>query len=920
MKTDEVTLQRMVTLCLGTFPKNLDEDVEPNDVFAKLVSIDQQIHSLLQDYYNGALYASKMVNLGEAALTHIRSLKQQLEALAADDNKRLAEALYSAVLLGHLYNMECDFRGVHDTLKRHCRRKIETLTSQIEDGFLEYLKARLCCLLGASLPDAYSHWIVFLVGMRRVDRCSDVAVQIWTNAIFDNVLRTVTAQGSRPLTLKDLKTQRFADNSASMVAFGNHCLRARNAVYVSRSFSADYSQYMSELILEACKAPAEFPNANQERSPLLHLTDAIYGTTQPGERVLNHKISKRYLVTMAERSYQDRYVLLYLIQTLIDLHEYDEALAAFETYVEYIDQEQTQNGIVSDVLSVLVIYTLCVSAFNPQHLFVPDARLTLKRFRYRTRHEVVLLLHKYTDLMLGYLESASDIAALTYSGVTGDLDPHLAFMYYRFNSNAFISDTLPLGTILCSAWYALAQFHSYLATYESNSVTDMCENTGKVLEYYRNGLILNCTRDTSALLNYALYLAYNYQLESTVKLCKFILKRSPESFKTWNLLVLALSGLENKQKLTSESDVPSSADILPDVHSNGASVLSAGSNITLEKFIDDALNVAALFLNKNRKQGIVTPIEIRYDILQLKMTQLAVWECNKGVDYILNYIKDVFLLYKELFLDLTLDYDVEAQNCLETRSIGVWLHRPSVIDPSEHAQALQQNMSLRKRGLASKTLTIEPANIPNTMPLAVDLKEKEANGSITLSKDHDKEKSILQYLWLWTASIYLKLDLPEETEQCIVEAETADKPNVRTYTYLGLLTLKSRKFLALQEFERSLEVFHLREEQYDKQAYTSTLLGLGKLFLVDDDKKNSLFISSKDLNAGFVRLKNYLEELAHCFPYGYNSSELWHSLSTLYQKYDDKMLYQESLWRCVELEDLRPVRSFDVCEGFSNLY
>lgn len=912
---------------MGSFPRNVASLHTTTDVFSQLVYVDHQLHAILHAHYEGALFLRRGATVSAAAAQEVADLIDVLRRLQAEPIGT-TETLYYAVLAGHLHNLLGDLREAHDVLEQQSQVRFVRADSAAENDFLDYLRTRLCGLLGAALPDSSSHWIAFLVEYRKPCFKSAVSARAWTAAIFDNVLRVVTAQGQAPLSFLDLKAQTFANNTCALVSFGCHCLRVRNAALLLAGFATEFGQFLTELVQTSTRGKVDFPNADAPRPAALDLTDCIFSSLNDVSsdreyvsRVLKRKVAKAYLVSMAERSFQDHRVLAYLIQTLIDAHEFDEGFAAFRTYVEYVEQKQArENGRIDDILAIIDTYSTCIAAFNPKNSYIPDAKLASKKFKYRTSDEVVLQLKLDCVRLTEYLDLAADAAALVYSSndfesAVGSSDSaavpdqHISFLYHRYNPNAFITDDSMLGKTLCTAWYALGSFHLYISTYECISIPDMKSNNKKILQYYKNGLMLNCTRSKTYLFEYALSLAYSYHLESTVKLCKFILKRHPESFRAWNLLALALSGLESKSRAVDESVGSKNTDVLTDSAINGNAHVSSD----LERFIDDALNVAALFLNRNKEKGIKTPIETRYEILQLKMTQLALWESTRGVDYICNYITDLFVLYKELFLDLDLVHDHDEGAKFESRSVGVWSHRPSVFDPLEKARILQRTMSLRKKNLVPLTRKSTKTENPHlsTAPKTKDTKDTIKN------KDQEKERRILQSLWLWTALVYLKLDLAEETEQCIVEAETADKPNVRTFTYLGFLTLKTRKFLALQEFERSLEVFHLPEEQYNRQAYTHTLLGLCKLFIVDDDKSNSLFISSKDLNAGLVRLKNYLEELSYSWPCGYNCLELWYYLSGLYQKFDDKVLYTEALWRCVELEDFRPVRTFDVCEKMS---
>lgn len=172
------------------------------------------------------------------------------------------------------------------------------------------------------------------------------------------------------------------------------------------------------------------------------------------------------------------------------------------------------------------------------------------------------------------------------------------------------------------------------------------------------------------------------------------------------------------------------------------------------------------------------------------------------------------------------------------------------------------------------------------------------------------ERALLQDLWLWTASVYLRIGNTQQAEECIVEAESVHEPNVKTSAALGLLTLRERKFLSLQEFEKALEQLERHDRRGDRRQFGITLLGLCKLFLVDDERESLLFISPTDLEAGVIRLKNYLEQFTLSWPHGRNLPEAWWYLSLIYERIDDKVLLDRSLWRCVELEDSRPVRSF----------
>lgn len=900
----------MQTLCAGSFPSNVSTWGDSLNVLEQLVFVDHQLHSVAHTRLH-VLHRHESGAEDPKVVQEMDLLLLRLErARGGPDTEALTPTLafYLYLLTGHLYNLQGNLKLSFNALER-ALSATPLPGSAEETRFCEYLNIRLCCLLGASLPELRSHWEIFVLKIHGGRRRSDIAARIWTDAILDNVLSTIAHE--RTIAFLALRALPFLSNTHALIAMGAFCLKLRRAALLDRSFATDYTHYVSEVMHRASKAKNDFPNADQPRPAHLDLMDVVYESLDAlsagnsCSRLLSREYSRKYLVRMAELSFQDTAVLRYLIQTLLDSHEYDEAFAAFETYVEYVEQKQKcKGGTVDDILAVVDTYSSCICAFNPLNSFIPDAGVSSKRFQHRTLEDVTLQLKTHCGRLQTYLSRASQLSALVYLSpdVDESVDKHLAFLYFRFNPNAIIGDDSPLVKSLCHAWFALGQFHSFLAMHNSNFIDDMKINNQLMLQYYSNSLLLNCTANSGHLYEYALQLAYMGCLSAAATLCKFILKRHPELFRAWNLLVLALSGLENKESSIDETEYTPVFDVLADASLNGdASPKTSGT----ERFIDDALSVAALYMQKNKDSGVEAPIESRYDILQLKMTQLSVWENKHGVDYILAYITDVFVLYKELFLDLV--------GFMEAKGVhNKFKSRPSVMDPKTLAN--QQTLSHKKTHKTSKV--DESKALMNSKPSNTE-KASNSGKPKNCGKPHSKEQKILQELWLWTASIYLKLDLLDEAEQCIVEAETCAKPNVHTFTYLGLLTLKTRKFLALQEFERSLEVFHLPEQQFNRRAYLHTLLGMCKLFIVDDDKNQSLFISSKDNNVGLVRMKIYLEELSYCWPYGHNSAELWYYLSQLYETFDDKVLCEEALWKCIELEDFRPVRSFDICESLS---
>lgn len=932
----------LTTLNLGSFPKTVLDFQESQEYFEQIVFVDYQLQLLLHHEFGGRLFArATPSNCSESALEKISLLiryAQSVDANYSSSNKRYEEALYYTAVLGHLYSLAGDPEGCQSVLRSMELSLSPVFDSPAQADFVVYLTARYYALLGACTDTSYSSWIHYLVSLRKYGNKSQVAANAWNDAIFKKVLQVLSSNGSNPLRFKDLITQSFSDNACSLVAVANSALKPEHEKFILKEFRTDYITFLSELLTSKIKQKTEFPNAASENFQEVDFIETLYETLNDISHhrpvvtyFLRPTLSKKVLVNMTEKTYQSQIVILNLIRTLIDAKEYDEALGAFKTYISYVEKDAEQHGgSYRDIIEVIDIFATCIYVFNPLRSIVNDSGPE-KMFKYNSVENVVDDLKVFSTQLVLYLNKLTISANLSYDDeIESFAENELSFLYHRYNTNLLVSDKSKFSRTVSKAWFALGQYHYFLSVHWSPETAILDQNINKTTLYYKNSLIINSTGNVSYLFNYAYVLAQSQSLHSTTRLCKFILKRYPESFRTWNLLALATSALELKESALATTvksiDKSTILDSLTNGEKDNAESLENGhaaqngdgasSASHLEKFIEDALNIAGLYMMKNRQNGVELSLQSKYEILQLKMTQLAIWEEKQGVEFILESVAEIFTLYRELFQESVHDEDHVKQPAT-SRAEGRWSHRPSVIDPSD--------VTLLNEKEKSKDKSVAKERIKRLSHVAQDAGGKLSRTHSTKALKPTKqstpatkqdENRVLQDIWLWTASIYLKLGLLEEAEQCIVEAETVEKPNVKTYTFLGLLTSKSRKFLSLQEYERSLEIFHSPAERFNKKAYGLTLLGMCKLFTIDDEKDNSLFISAKDRDAGLIRLKNYLENYSLCWPYGANSSELWFYLSTIYEKFDDKVLFKKALWKCVDLESVRPVRAYSVCDEF----
>ena len=731
----------------------------------------------------------------------------------------------------------------------------------------------------------------------------------------------MSAEVGEKLSFDDLKRQKFFDTKLATIRYSCFLLRPGNVKFVDASFKANFAGYLSTELTTMMTIKSEFPNANNTDSELNDYVDNLYQSLIQvpfNSTVLKFSSTKNFLINATTKTYQSQTVLANLIKNLIETDEYDEAFAAFKTYIKYLENDQElHGGRIDNILQVIEVFAGCIEHFNPIKSFAPQANST-KKFKYTSEVKVVAGLLSFGNQLQVYLDNLASYIDLNYDEEKSmDSSNYLSFLYHKYNVNILLPDQSEFIELISHAWFSLGYYYYYLSIYESPTQEALTANTTQILHLYKNSLIVNSTGNVTYLFNYALALAFDKQLKEALKLCKFILKKYPESFKTWNLLVLLLTSFETNDpdyaKVVKPSKTTSNGQ---NGVANGVNGLLGASARESEKFINNALNIAGLFIDKHRQKEIKLTTEVKYQILQLKLTQMAVWESIYGVQYILEYLSEVFILYHELF-----DIEVKTTPASNGTVAGgpaetKWSHRPSFIDPMAVANGGSNGQANSSSNGHVKGLSKEAQIARDAIKkLSKSSSKKDLKISAPITTlDNIVERKILQEVWLWTSRVYLKIGLLEECEQCIVEAESSYEPNVQTFTALGSLTSKSRKFLSLQEFERSLEV--LNTLPYNRLDYGNTLVGLCKLFIVDDQKDSSLFISAKDLNAGLIRLKNLLEKYTLSWPYGSNNVEIWYYLSKIYETIDDKILLTDSLWKCIDLEDYRPVRGFEICNEY----
>ncbi|ODQ80641.1 hypothetical protein BABINDRAFT_160890 [Babjeviella inositovora NRRL Y-12698] len=285
----------------------------------------------------------------------------------------------------------------------------------------------------------------------------------------------------------------------------------------------------------------------------------------------------------------------------------------------------------------------------------------------------------------------------------------------------------------------------------------------------------------------------------------------------------------------------------------------------------------AVAMAETLAEGSTLSVATKTRILQMKMTLVALCELLDGLDAAMELLPGVFALYHVLF----------ARDIEERKMTGM---TPDV----EKENKLKRMLTGSKK--REKVVSAE-----NGMP-------RDANA-----------RDLLARMWLWAATLYMKAGALEEAESAIADADgCVGSIGTHAETRADALAeiLAARGFLAALRGDH-----HTAARAFETGLETATslhcTLGLSSLLLQDDAYHSAAatkyFKSPVDKSSALVRLKLALETLARDYRY-FNQSEIWWYLSKIYEIFDDKVLLQQALWKCVAAEQGKPVRAFSVCE------
>ena len=878
----------METLMYGCFPSYVEGDKPLNSESEKIVYADYCTHKVIETKLEG--YA--LGHLDDPAETSaLEGVYNVMDTIESTDEYWVN--IYHAIVKAHLHyvcSREERANAILSDIKDAFKDSGEIRTSK---HFIRYLEVRFNCLWGLiNRKEAPVIWEKYLSKYRPFTY-SNVSGRYWLEILLKELV-TFYASGGSVISFKDLKSRLKSEREA-LIEVGCFLLNSFNQRYVDQSFFSEFSEYFNKEVVSVVNGKHDFPNANADNESyetfVIIAFDGL-AKTKYRQTLVQPSLMKKLLISSSRDTYRSQKILRIFIKKLIDFGEYDEALSALRAFLQDIKKSKEQNnGYIDDILSIIELYSFCMLKFNPL-VSTGLSSNNDKKFAYLKLSQITENLDHFSSQLMNYIFEIENVCELRYDDEASE--NNLSFLLEVTNSNSFSGYDL-LKNIVSRGWFSLSYYYYYLACNCATTSDHLQSLKGKMLFYLKNSLTLNLRINDTYLFDYILCLSNCGFYEDALKLSKYTLNYYPESFKTWNLFVLLLSALEAKERDETHTGTNTSIQVSVHVHdesivdnghekvNNGFSENNTmgndeikGRKYNLIKYINDALTVAALFLEKHDKNRSQIPYKIRYDILQLKLTQLSILESVIGLECALERLPELFMLFTKLF-------DMNA-------SIG---------KSSKTANQLPDGS--KKFDLAEKKSKREFSG--NNQNLQKDHKDGSDNAKAQVSE-------VLQDLWLWVGKMYLRAEIFDDAEYCIIEAESVHEPNFKTFTGLGLLTFQTRTGLASREIEKAMSEFQ-QNDRNPKNSYGETLLVFAMLIFLLPEGKKDYFTSKNDELAYLNRVKIYLENYSLCWPYGNRDSNVWWYLSILYETLDNKVLLSQSLWECISLEDFKPARDFN---------
>lgn len=656
--------------------------------------------------------------------------------------------------------------------------------------------------------------------------------------------------------------------SSQLQEFPNDIGLKQQVQQISKSFKDTLFNSTAPVTTSSSNAPVEqFVAAlfkNWQSSVYFHPPlDLVSGAQDVAETKELLKILQQALV----KTFHSCAVARYLVFVLSSLGKHDEALSAFETYTAYQERARIQQAKANLTLG------------EASQSFGDDDKSVVRVFAKAI--DVIVLVKKDGDL-------ARDTADKLRSWLNNEdmISPINNKLRKRHDRNiSAVSSIISADFIdgFALVWASIGRAYAlYASQAHTSQERELVFNLA--VSSYESSLSYK-PENVEFYFDYALLLAQNSQIKESITVVKKGLLVDKSYILLWHLLALLLVAIDDYEK-----------------------ALQA---------VDNALDLFSEYANEKHSPGSLMDSE-KSSYLQLKMTQVAIYEASEGIEVALDLVPEIFALYGLLYpntekarevhvLENLASPEQDVSDTVSTKSKRFSLSRTLSRTPFRNGTA--NGAGSRQGHTHHRHDSIPPVPRLSTSSRVAPVQAPVMSGKAA--------KADLMQLWLWAASMYRRGDLIQDAEEALIEAEKIGLSSADIKVEMGLLLKATQQHqAALSEFETALEI--------DKSS-PRAVVGLAQLiyeqseqFLKKDQAKlsstsTSLFLNENDRLAAITRAQGLVEMLISSGR-GFNCSEGWYLMSLFCEQEGDITGASEALWKCVKLEETRSVRSFSVLE------
>ncbi|CCH62524.1 hypothetical protein TBLA_0H02390 [Henningerozyma blattae CBS 6284] len=522
---------------------------------------------------------------------------------------------------------------------------------------------------------------------------------------------------------------------------------------------------------------------------------------------------------------------------------FTESLANYNNFKRLNIKNYELNGeIYSDIISIIQSVTFILQfAISKDSNFNNKIPINSKNF---SNNQALDLKETSASLLklLSHFYKINNLKLITNLETDKDLNEN-------WLSNSFKLSSIPnhIKSILIDSWMILFKLNS-------NDLDSLLQNN--LNSYLCNSMALfNSTQSTTIIqkplqdiqFDYCLTLAKQRNITKSISfLKKNILLKNPNFFKGWHLLALLESSVNE--------DLNVSLKII-------SSVIETMTNMFLIE------------------KTSVFKITDRWQLIQLKLTQILLIEDLFGLSDSLEMLTELFELFSVVF---------PKSKSKSNYNLGK-AHSQSIEFLTQYIWVFAANMYMRNINSKDTDNKSIIKNINDSIAEAEKVKSSFKNLNIDLTNSYylildDNTKTISTSQWKKAINAF---------------------EDILYYDNLNIDAIIGLSEIILPNDEDNDQIqYQLQNNYFNLSSKTEKPNKL---------KNRNIFSDEKDKSAFIARVKFLLEYAIKNSQEAYYSPEIWWYISKIYEKYQDYR-FKDSLLNCIKFKESEPIRDFKYCD------